>query len=84
MTLSIAQIDKPVQAKWLAKVTVTPDGDVKMHTSNADLSIMQRVEIAWYEDAIKVTVRDAGPMMLRQFYGTGSDRNVIVEVVPAD
>ena len=86
MALAIEHIDKPSQATWVAKANVYPVGKVEFHEvtqQQSEAAGMHGVQVAWYEDSIKVTIFGAGPMLLRQMYGTGVDKNVIVEVVPS-
>ncbi len=81
--LSISQVAKPPQATWIAKVTVDPDGNVEAAPAPPGTTHqLSPVEVAWYgDDRIKVTVKDGGPVVIRQAYLTGAGRPVIIDVV---
>lgn len=81
--LSIAEVAKPSQATWIAKVTVNPDGKVEAAPAPAGTAHhLSQVEVAWYgDDRIKVTIKDGGPAVIRQAYLTGANRPVIIDLV---
>jgi hypothetical protein len=77
---------KPGNASWRAKLNATPDGIVKFAPDLAYSSFPHRldaVEVAWYDDRVKITFPGAGPAYLSQVWITGAGRHVIVEVTPA-
>jgi len=80
---SIEQIDKPTQAGWTAKATVSPSGDVQVAPAPAGTDhMLKQVEVAWYDDdRVKVTIKDGGPAVIRQAYLTGHGRPVIIDIV---
>ncbi len=81
--LSIAEVPKPSQATWIAKVIVNPDGQVEVAPApDGTTHQLSQVEVAWYgDDRIKVTVKNGGPAVIRQAYLTGVGRPVIVDLV---
>lgn len=79
--LHISEVPKSPQATWVSKATIDPAGHVEIHPN--ETAPLPAVEVAWYPDgSIKCTVKGYGPAKLRQFYGTGIDRNVITEITP--
>jgi hypothetical protein len=81
---SIDVTEKPSNAGYTAKVTVTPYLQAEGVPAEAGTPThqFQRVEVAWYgTDRIKITLRDAGPAVIRQAYLPGAGQNVILDLV---
>jgi len=72
---------KPANATYVAKVVIDPDGNGHITPrANNDSPWAERVEIAWYQDSIKITVPGGTPASITQAYMTGKNQDVIVEV----
>lgn len=79
-------VEKPSNATYRGKATVRPDGTtVVVPDPNADdfPHQLEVVEVAWYEDRIKVTVKKGGPAYQSQVYLPGKGDDVIIELKPA-
>ena len=77
---------KPGNAKYRGKVTAYPDGTVEVvpDPEYSDFPHkLDAVEIAWYEKAVKVTFKKAGPAAITQSYLSGYDDDVIIELRPS-
>lgn len=77
---------KPSNAGWRAKVDASASGVVEVTPdprAGEPPHVFDRVQIAWYDDAIKVTVRKAGPAQITQAYLPGQGQDVILELKPA-
>ena len=73
-------------AGYRGKVTAYPDGTVEV-VPDPDYGEfphkLDAVEVAWYENAVKVTFKKAGPACITQSYLSGYDENVIIELRPS-
>jgi hypothetical protein len=81
--LSIGQ--KPSNAGYRGKITATADGSVTVvpdpHYSSFPHPL-DVVEVAWYDDRVKVTFKKAGPACITQAFMTGNAEPVIIELRP--
>jgi hypothetical protein len=76
---------KPSNARYEAKVRVTPEGKSRLVPGSSVNTAFEEVEVAWYDGSIKVTIPGAAPAVIKQAYLTGAGRDVIVEIsVSAD
>jgi hypothetical protein len=82
---SINVVSKPGNAGYIAKVDVNPDGDVRLTKSDSAATAdhqFARVEVAWYgTDRIKISLKGAGPALIRQAYLPGAGQNVILDLI---
>jgi len=80
---SIKQLPKPSNATWIAKADVNPDGEFGLAQAETPHDHqLADVNIAWYgDDRIKITLRRAGPCVIRQAFLPGLRQDVIVELV---
>jgi hypothetical protein len=78
---SVELIDKPHQAGWRGKAVIAPAGSVRMHPIPAgEEHDFGPVELAWYDNTIKLTLLGAGPAKIVQSYLKGDGRDVIIEI----
>ena len=80
------QSTRPPNAGWRAKLQANPDGTgvVTPDPNYAGFPHdLDEVEIAWYDDAVKITFKGAGPAHISQSYLPGEGRDVIIELKPA-
>jgi len=77
---------KPSNAGWRARLDASPDGTGQV-VPDPDYDnfphALDQVQIAWYDDAVKITFKDGGPAHISQAYLPGEGRSVIIELKPA-
>jgi hypothetical protein len=81
---SMKETNRPSNAGYIAKVTVGPDLEAEGVPASATDPAHQfaRVEVAWYgTDRLKLSLKDAGPAVIRQAYLPGAGQNVIIDLV---
>lgn len=87
MANSLMLREKPANAKYIAKAVVNPTGDVQMTSPETELGEMmshfEQVEVAWYPDRVKITLKGGTPASITQAYLTGKDQDVIIEIAEA-
>ena len=84
-TFSIGE--KASNAGYRGKVTAFPDGAVEVVPDPGYDNFphdLDQVEVAWYDDRVKVTFKSGGPAHLSQVYLSGQGKSVILELVPVD
>ena len=81
---SIKLKPKGSNATYIAQVDVNPDGQFALtlaEPSGADHAFAE-VNVAWYgRERIKLTIRGAGPAVIRQVYLTGKGQDVILDLI---
>jgi len=84
-TLSIGE--KAANAGYRGKATVFPDGVIEVVPDPDYANFpheLDQVEIAWYDDRVKVTFKGGGPALVSQMYLSGKGKSVIIELMPAE
>jgi hypothetical protein len=77
---------KPSNAGWRAKLEAFADGRGEVVPDPNYTGFphdLDHVVIGWYDDAVKITFRGAGPAHIAQAYLPGDGRDVIIELKPA-
>lgn len=84
MANSLVLRDKPANAKYAAKAIVSVNGDVEFTPAADPMTALncefENVEVAWYDNRIKVTIKAGTPAAITQAYLTGNAQDVIIEV----
>lgn len=84
VTPSITELRKPSNAGWIAKADVNPDGQFLLAQAEESFQAhaFADVNVAWYgKDRIKITLKGAGPAVIRQAYLSGAGQDVILDVI---
>jgi hypothetical protein len=84
VTPSIKVKPKGSNATYIAQVDVNPDGEFALTQAEPSDSehAFAEVNVAWYgTDRIKLTIKGAGPAVIRQAYLTGAGQDVILDLI---
>jgi hypothetical protein len=79
--------EKAANAGYRGKATVFPDGMVEVVPDPDYANFpheLDQVEIAWYNDRVKVSFKAGGPALVSQMYLSGKGKSVIIELKPED
>lgn len=65
----------------IATLRAAPGGEVELERGEADASVYGPVEIAWFEDRLRITAFGAGPRsMLGTYLAGDANQDVVLEV----
>jgi hypothetical protein len=80
---SISVKPKPSNATYLVQVDLDPEGQFVMTPAEPGQEhAFGQVNIAWYgDDRIKITLKGAGPAVIRQAFLPGAGKDVIVDLI---
>ena len=67
-------------ATCIAKVTLTPAGEIELEPADVDASAFGPVEVTWYADRLKITALGAGRASITDTYLSGNGQDVVVEL----